>query len=217
MRDIRDFTPVPTIISIVSVKEISIWKRPFTSIFSSDLLKDKFLLTPYCEYEQGVHETDYNGKPYHLEFAIPKYWWDKNAPKVGLLFDILRVGLTVAAACSQISNPALWLAMAPAIATIEKLFNLANGFKIDISKSAKVLPAFAEVKKNVAYDLFAFRGEDRDSELRHARLQLAELLKEIAPNEYNLQQWGELRRVRMGDNTHRWLCKQHAAEYRSKF
>ena len=28
------------------------------------------------------------------------------------------------------------------------------------------------------------------------------------------QDWGPLRRVRMPDNTYRWLCKEHAEEYK---
>jgi hypothetical protein len=28
------------------------------------------------------------------------------------------------------------------------------------------------------------------------------------------QEWGPLRRVKMPDNTYRWLCKEHAEEYK---
>ena len=41
-------------------------------------------------------------------------------------------------------------------------------------------------------------------------LQLAELLEAIAPENYKARKWGPLRRVRMGDNTYRWMCDEHA-------
>ena len=28
------------------------------------------------------------------------------------------------------------------------------------------------------------------------------------------QEWGPLRRVKMPDHTYRWLCKEHAEEYK---
>ena len=40
--------------------------------------------------------------------------------------------------------------------------------------------------------------------------QLAELLESIAPENYGARHWGPLRRVRMGDNTYRWMCDDHA-------
>jgi hypothetical protein len=46
------------------------------------------------------------------------------------------------------------------------------------------------------------------------RMQLAKLFEEIAPKNYKARQWGELQRVRMADNTYRWLCEAHAEEYR---
>jgi hypothetical protein len=52
-----------------------------------------------------------------------------------------------------------------------------------------------------------------DDQKRIVPMQLAELLVEIAPENYKAQQWGPLRRVRMPDNTYRWLCDKHAAEY----
>jgi hypothetical protein len=45
------------------------------------------------------------------------------------------------------------------------------------------------------------------------RMQLAELFEAIAPRNYEARQWGERRRVRMADNTYRWLCPKHAKEY----
>jgi hypothetical protein len=47
-----------------------------------------------------------------------------------------------------------------------------------------------------------------------ARQQLAGLFQEIAPDNYKARQWGPLRRMPMRDNTYRWLCPEHAQEYR---
>ena len=55
------------------------------------------------------------------------------------------------------------------------------------------------------------RGADVN---RIARMQLAQLLGEIAPKNYKARKWGSLRRVRMRDNTYRWMCEEHAKEYR---
>lgn len=49
-----------------------------------------------------------------------------------------------------------------------------------------------------------------DDPYRMARFQLARLLEELAPDNYRARQWGPLRRVRMGDNTYRWMCDEHA-------
>jgi hypothetical protein len=56
-------------------------------------------------------------------------------------------------------------------------------------------------------DLRQAAGDDPN---RIARMQLAELLEAIAPDNYKARQWGPLRRVRMGDNTYRWMCDEHA-------
>ena len=39
---------------------------------------------------------------------------------------------------------------------------------------------------------------------------LRKLLDEVDAN----QDWGPLSRIRMSDNTYRWLCKEHAEEYK---
>lgn len=61
--------------------------------------------------------------------------------------------------------------------------------------------------RGAARDLRQKGGGD---EKRIARMQLAELLGEIAPRNYKARQWGPLRRVRMPDETYRWLCDKHA-------
>ncbi len=56
-------------------------------------------------------------------------------------------------------------------------------------------------------DLRQWSGAD---EKRIARMQLAKLFSEISPENYKAQQWGELRRIKMPDNTYRWLCEEHS-------
>ena len=57
--------------------------------------------------------------------------------------------------------------------------------------------AEAEVGKGV---------REGDKESRLTRAALAGLLEELAPTNYRARQWGSLRRVRMSDNSYRWLC-----------
>ena len=52
------------------------------------------------------------------------------------------------------------------------------------------------------------REEGGDTKLMRAAL--ARFLEEVAPNNYRARQWGSLRRVRMSDNSYRWLCEKCA-------
>lgn len=65
--------------------------------------------------------------------------------------------------------------------------------------------AEAEVAKSI--------GEG-DKESRLTRAALARLLEELAPTNYRARQWGSLRRVRMSDDSFRWLCPEHAKQAR---
>jgi len=87
---------------------------------------------------------------------------------------------------------------------------LEGGAESDISEEAGRTVEKMKGKDRLR-DLRQLSGED---EKRIARMQLAELFSEIAPKNYKGRQWGPLRRVRMPDNTYRWLCKEHAEEYR---
>jgi internalin A len=44
---------------------------------------------------------------------------------------------------------------------------------------------------------------------RLALMELAAFLEKQKPANYKAQQWGELERVKLPDNTFRWLCKEH--------
>ncbi len=66
---------------------------------------------------------------------------------------------------------------------------------------------FATHPMHVIRDL-SRKSEDDNN--RIAGMQLAKLFEEIAPDNYKSRQWGELRRTLMIDNTHRWLCDDHA-------
>jgi len=56
------------------------------------------------------------------------------------------------------------------------------------------------------------RSGDREAALTRAAL--ARFLEETATNNYRARRWGSLRRVRMPDNTYRWLCGECAKRSR---
>jgi hypothetical protein len=43
-------------------------------------------------------------------------------------------------------------------------------------------------------------------------MKLAAFLEKKMPAEYKARKWGELERMKMPDETFRWLCKKHRAE-----
>jgi hypothetical protein len=53
------------------------------------------------------------------------------------------------------------------------------------------------------------RGNERETALMRAALE--RFLEETAPDNYRARRWGSLRRVRMSNNSHRWLCESCAA------
>ncbi len=53
--------------------------------------------------------------------------------------------------------------------------------------------------------------QSRFSAARRTRLSnSAARVSSAAPDNYRAKRWGSLRRVRMSDNSYRWLCKDHA-------
>ncbi|MBF0566580.1 MAG: hypothetical protein HQK89_15240 [Nitrospirae bacterium] len=217
MLDARDFTPVPSIIAIVPVDGGSVFTRDIT-VLARDIFQERLTLTLYCEHEK----CDRN-PVYKLQFRLTREWWEKTAPVAGVLFDVLRAGLIAASAGTLLFAPALWATMKDAATAMKEFANLANEWKkVALESAGKSSHAPDGPGRNnlEPVRLEHSRGDDA---FRQARLQLAELLKEIAPSEYAARQWGEkdaddrLERLRMKDNTYRWLCKRHADEYRKMF
>ncbi|MBF0466937.1 MAG: leucine-rich repeat domain-containing protein [Nitrospirae bacterium] len=209
MLEISGFTPIPSLISIIHVNNKSILKI-------NNLFEIEFILAFYCEYDKGIHKTDY-----HLDFNIPKEWWRKTLPVAGLLFDTLRGGLKAAPYVVSLVDLTLWAGMQTpeiksALFTMDKLFKWANEANSKALENLGEMPNIDGTVNDFTYDLRskAFR---EDTEFRQVRLQLADLLKGLDPESYKARKWGELERLKMKDNSFRWLCKQHADEYRRMF
>jgi GTPase SAR1 family protein len=195
--DNRDFNSAPALVSIVPVDG--------SGFNPKNWFEKEYLLTPYCEYEREVHSVDFS-----LNFTKPRAWWEQAAPKVATAVKVLSAGVQIACAGLPMVNPTLFEAMKNDVKFMKELakhLELEGGAVSDISADGG---QFVEHFKSGD----DFRQGSADDQKRIARMQLAQLLKEIAPKEYDARLWGALRRVRMADNTYRWLCAKHAEIYR---
>ncbi len=185
--DNRDFNPAPAIVAIIPVSGTK-WNP-------KNWFENEYQLTPYCEFENGVHPIEGVCPP----FSMPKEWWQKTAPTLAVGFEILATGIKIACAGLPLAiEPELFKTMKNEVAFMKELAShLGSGESIELLES----PGQGQ------HD---FRQNDKDDMNRIARMQLAKLFQEIAPKNYESRQWGELRRLPMSDNTYRWLCKAHA-------
>jgi internalin A len=201
MLDNRDFSSAPAIVSIIPADGSKFNPKSW--------FNKEYILRPYCEYEGGVHNTDFS-----VTFKKPKKWWEKTAPKLALGVKLLSAGLRIGFAGLPMGVDAnLFDEMKSEVGFMKELaghLKLEGGAESDISAEAGELVQKLKGKKTLR-DLRQFGGED---EKRIVRMQLAELFSEIAPRNYKSRKWGTLRRVRMSDNTFRWLCEEHAREYK---
>lgn len=198
--DNRDFNSAPALVSIVPADGSRFNPRNW---FEKD-----YLVTPYCEYEECLHPVGFS-----VNFRKPRTWWEKTAPKVATAVKVLSAGVQIACAGLPTVNPTLFEAMKSHVEFMKELakhLKLQGGAESDISAAAGRLVGGFEGIEGPA-DLRQVGAEDQK---RIVRMQLAELLKEIAPDNYRARQWGPLRRVRMPDNTYRWLCAEHEEVYR---
>ena len=154
--------------------------------------------------KKGMHPVDFS-----VRFKKPREWWEKTAPKLATGMKVLSAGIKIACAGLPLGVDAkVFEAMQEETEFMKELadhLELDGGAESDISEEAGEFTE-AEGRKGRLRDFRDLGGED---EKRIARMQLARLLEEIAPKEYKARQWGELRRVRMPDNTYRWLCQNH--------
>ncbi|KJR43100.1 Leucine Rich Repeat (LRR)-containing protein [Candidatus Magnetoovum chiemensis] len=196
MLDDRDFNPTPSIISIVPVNR-SFWKK--------DLLANAYILTPYCEADEGIHTVGLSPSSetpkFSLTFKIPNDWWLKTAPVLGTALKVLSIGLSAAAIPLHLVLPTSpWQTIQDEVDAMDNVFkhltNENDGINI----------------KSVDVGLADLRD---DAKFRMVRLQIAELFKEIAPANYGAQQYGDLRRYSMRDGKHRWLCEKHYKKYKN--
>ena len=190
--DNRDFNAAPGVVSIVPVDG--------SAFNPKNWVNKEYVLRPYCEWEGGVHKVDFS-----VKFKKARVWWEKTAPKLAFGVKVLSAGIKIACAGLPVGiDPKIFEEIKNEVAFMKELaghLELDGGAESDISDEAGKY-----VEGLVARLVDAGTGED---EKRIVRMQLAELFGEIAPKNYKARQWGELRRVRMPDNTYRWLCEKH--------
>jgi hypothetical protein len=201
MLDDRDFTAAPRVVSIAPQDG---------SVFDpKNWLEKHYLLTPYCEAEMGVHSTDF-----HIPFTMSPDWWQKTAPKLAVGVRVLSAGLLIGLAGLPLAlGDELYATVkndAKFMRELARHLELKGGTHSDVSDKPADLLEDVERGPRIA-DL---RDLGQDDQKRIARMQLTCLLREIARPNYEARQWGPLRRVRLPDNTYRWLCPEHAKEYK---
>jgi internalin A len=200
MLDNRDFNAAPAVVSIVPEDGSKFDPRNW--------FNKEYELVPYCEYDKGVHPIDFK-----VPFKKPRPWWEKTAPKLAMGVKVLAAGIQIACAGLPLAvNPKLLEAMKNEVEFMKNLakhLELEGGAESDISAESGELAEGMEGKGKIR-DLRQLSGED---EKRIVRMQLAKLLEEIAPKNYEARQWGPLKRIRMPDNTYRWLCQKHFKEH----
>jgi hypothetical protein len=201
MLDNSDFNSAPSVVAIIPVDG-----RPFDP---RNWFNKEYKIIPYCECADGVHPVGLS-----IPLKIPREWWQKTAPKLATAFKVLAAGIKIACAALPMAiDPKLFESVKNEVAFMKELaghIELEGGAESDITDEAADTVEYVAGKGKVR-DFRQLSGED---EKRVARMQLAQLFKEIAPENYEARQWGGLRRVRMPDNTYRWLCEHHAAEYK---
>ena len=211
--DERDFTPIPLIFIITPVDR-SRWnpKRFF---------ERKFSFTPCCEYEKGIHKVEFQ-----INFQCPRKWWVKTAPILSAIVKLLIISVKIGSAGAPMLIPS------PQFKKIEDEINFMKDMvdvipdleggsegdilvetgefiqKLRVSEETGVPVPISESVKT-----FLKAGGDID---RVARMELAALLQKLKPHNYEARQWGELERVKLPDNTYRWLCEKHREELRKQ-
>jgi internalin A len=191
MLDDRDYTAAPGLISI-STKDRSKWNP-------ASYFKKTYFLTPYCESNGNIHPCE-DGR---VEFTKDREWWEKTAPWVARGTKLLSAGLQLAFAGMPL---ALGAQVFEAVKDDVKFMN-------ELSKHLELQPVIHEAagarevfQRDFEADL---RAIDKESKLMRAAL--TRFLEETAPTNYRARQWGSLSRVRMSDNSYRWICDDHRA------
>jgi len=204
--DAREFYSAPGIIAILPIDSKS-WNP-------KEWFNQTYMLSPYCEHEGGIHRIDFS-----VKFTKPRTWWAKSGPVLNVIIQtsmrILQIGINVA---PVIGGDVFTTNIKNDLRFMNNLLGLtgktnlnendlkSKGFAISNPETIGVLGAEGDDY------LHNMRSYNNDDSYRMATMQLTELLKELAPDEYAARQWGELQRVRMPDNSYRWLCKKHRDE-----
>jgi internalin A len=190
MLDAREDRAAPGIISI-STRDRSKWNP-------AAYFKKTYFLTPFCENAGNIHPCE-DGR---VEFTKDREWWERTSPWIARGTKLLAVGLQLAFAGMPLAlGHQVFDAIKDDVNFMRELTKHME-LKADnegIGDGADVL------ERDFDKDL---RGTEKESRLMRAAL--SRFLEETAPNNYRARQWGSLRRVRMSDNSYRWLCEAHA-------
>jgi hypothetical protein len=191
MLDDRDHTAAPGLISIMT-KDRSPWNPV-------GYFKKTYVLTPFCECEGNIHACE-DGK---VEFTKDRPWWEKSAPWIARGTKLLAAGLQLGFAGMPLI---LGAAAADAVKNEVKLMEeLTKHLGLKMPERGNATAVDEMLGKDAGKDL---RGGDLESALTRAALE--RFLEETAPDNYRARRWGSLRRMRMSDNSYRWLCEQCA-------
>ncbi|GEP41915.1 hypothetical protein BGE01nite_12060 [Brevifollis gellanilyticus] len=183
----RDATSAPGIISI-HTKDRSAWNP-------ASYFKKAYVITPYCESADGIHAWTEGA----VEFTKDREWWRKTAPWIARGTKLLSAGLQLGIAGVPLMAGA---EVAKEVESELKFMTaLAKHLDLEAPESEKLDEALAILEEEAACNL---KGQSEAARL--ARAALTRLLEETAPDNYRAKTWGGLRRVRMPDNSHRWLC-----------
>ena len=193
--DNREFTAAPGLISITT-KNRTEWSV-------AAYFKETYVLTPFCECDGNIHACE-DGR---VEFTKDQDWWEKTAPWIARGTKFLSTGLQLAFAGMPL---ALGNDVFDAVKEDVKFMGALTKHMELKAEDKEDLPGIEKMQHGeVRKDL---RTGDPASKLTRAAL--AQLLKELAPDNYSARIWGALRRVQMGDASYRWLCEDCAARSR---
>ena len=195
MLDNRDYTSSPAIFSILPLEPRGFgWDGWFTK---------EYMLTPYCEFEGQCHRCVDAG----VIFKKTRKWWATTAPALSLAFKTLSIGASLAVAGAPLAVAAGGVGMKLAAEAYRDIKPGADFIKEIIKHTADLAGDGAEKARDRGGDMFE---EGSKQNYHERRAQLQQLLKEIAPKNYEAREWGSMRRVKMPDNTYRWMCEEHA-------
>ena len=158
--------------------------------------KRTYVLTPFCECEGNTHACE-DG---NVEFTKDRDWWVATAPWIARATQVLAAGLKLGFAGMPL---ALDSDAAKLIEDQVKFMDkLTEQVKLEMPKELEDTSADEVLHGAVGKDL---RLKARESATTRAAL--ARFLEETAPDNHRARRWGSLKRVRMNDNSYRWLCE----------
>jgi hypothetical protein len=134
-----------------------------------------------------------------VEFTKDREWWEATAPWIARGTKLLAAGL-------QLAFAGMPLALG------KEVFDAIKDHVKFMGELTKHMELKVETEEVVGANDVLHGQASRDSlspetESRLMRVSLARFLEETAPTNYRARQWGSLRRVRMSDNTYRWVCE----------